>query len=104
MGAVNAYIMAMYPPGDEDKAAADLTSFWLKLEQDMVYKNWPLWLLQGLFFKSGIYNSEPFADTLEELASKYPEGYKRSFSIALTELNSGNYTRDDITDRFLQCG
>lgn len=92
MGAWNAFIMAMYPPGEEQKAAGALTQFWLSLRQDMVYEDWTFGLMEGIFFRSGLYNAEPLADTLKGLAKNYDHEFQRKISIALTDLNSGTFT------------
>jgi predicted acylesterase/phospholipase RssA len=89
MGAVNAFILGMHAPGDEEAAVNEILKFWLNLEQKMVYQNWFLGFLEGLTVKSGLYNNEPYTKTMNDLVNSYKHGFLRSFCISLTDLNSG---------------
>lgn len=91
MGAINAFIMGMHKPGDEKAAVNEILQFWNNLKQDMVYESWRFGFIEGFFMQSGLYNSEPFTKTLKNLLKNYVHGFKRKFSISMTDLNSGNF-------------
>lgn len=90
MGAVNAFILGMHAPGDEQAAVNEILDFWQNLEEKKVYKNWFLGFLQGVTAKSGLYDTEPYTKTISELINKYNHNFLRKFSITLTDLNSGS--------------
>ena len=89
MGAINAFIMGMHEPGDEKAAIMEMVAFWEDLQDHMVYKGWPFGYAEGFFSRRGLYNSEPLKATLKKLRDNYKHGFKRNFSITLTDLNSG---------------
>ena len=88
IGAVNGMILSQFPKGQESLAAAKLSAFWSKFEEESFYKNWLGWELNGYLFKSGLYNSAPMAKTLQELQTG---PYTRFFGVGATDLVTGNY-------------
>ena len=61
----------------------------------MFYKDWIGWLLQGLFYESGLFDSTPMIDTIK----KYDKGsYKRFFGVGTTDLYSGSYVFFNSSD------
>lgn len=89
MGAINAFIMGMHGVGDEKAAVSEMLDFWEKLSAEKVYENWDFGIVEGFFKRSGLYNHQPFAATLQALRSQYNHSFKRNFSISLVDLNSG---------------
>ena len=81
--------MAMYPPGEEQAAAQVITQYWSILSESMIFQGWDFGYLQGLFSKSGLYDYTPYEKTLQQLASLFPNGFKRHLSVGMTDLNSG---------------
>ena len=65
LGSINAFIMGMYPLGEEAKATQDLEKFWSGLNSDKLYNDWKLWITEGLFMRSGFYNTEPLKEILK---------------------------------------
>lgn len=93
MGAINAFIMGMHAPGDEENAVNEMLQFWQNLDSDKVYENWFFGYFEGFFTRSGLYNLEPFTQTVKDVVKKYNHGFLRKFSIGLTDLNSGNFPK-----------
>ena len=89
MGALNGFILSMFPPGEEEKAIQTLTHFWTTIEDSMIYQDWTGGLIEGLLLREGLFNTEPLETTLRNLAALYPEGFKRKLSVGMAELNSG---------------
>lgn len=89
MGAINAFILGMHAPGDEQAAINEMLQFWKNLDSSMVYKSWSFGYAEGLLSQSGLYNLEPFTKTLNNLVGKYKHGFLREFAITLTDLNEG---------------
>eukprot|EP00826_Nyctotherus_ovalis_P034886 TRINITY_DN2946_c0_g1_i6.p1 TRINITY_DN2946_c0_g1~~TRINITY_DN2946_c0_g1_i6.p1 ORF type:complete len:174 (-),score=34.27 TRINITY_DN2946_c0_g1_i6:667-1188(-) len=89
MGAINAFIMGMHGLGDEKAAVNEMLEFWERLSAEKVYENWDFGIVEGFFKRSGLYNHQPFAATLQDLRSKYNRSFRRNFSISLVDLNSG---------------
>jgi len=90
MGAINAYIMSKFPPGQEEKAIEALQEFWLNIKDENVYKSWTFGFVEGIFFKPGLYDSTPMKSTLQKLISQYPNLYHRKLAIPLSDINSGD--------------
>eukprot|EP00826_Nyctotherus_ovalis_P009727 TRINITY_DN12571_c0_g1_i8.p1 TRINITY_DN12571_c0_g1~~TRINITY_DN12571_c0_g1_i8.p1 ORF type:complete len:280 (-),score=56.85 TRINITY_DN12571_c0_g1_i8:320-1159(-) len=97
MAAINTFIMGMHAPGDEQAAVKEILNFWENLDEDKVYQSWFLGFLQGLLTKSGLYDLEPFTDTVKDLTDSYKHGFLRKILITVTDLNSGTGAVADET-------
>ncbi len=95
MGAVNAFIIATTAPGEEQRAAELLKGLWTGLGNNEVYRHWFWGYIQGLFFRSGLYNSAPLADTLQRLAKVTGGKYGRRLVVGMADLNTGTRGRGE---------
>lgn len=97
LGAINAFVLGMYPPGEEQKAVNELLRFWLTLTTGKVYKNWFFGLIEGLFYRSGLYNARPLRQTIAFLARHYAGDFKRKLNILMTDLSTGELVTAEET-------
>lgn len=58
-GALNAAGISLWPIGQEADMSDWLVNTWLNLTDSSVYKDWPLGIVNGVMFQSGIYNNSP---------------------------------------------
>lgn len=66
-GALNSAIFSEFEKGKERDAIEKIKKVSLSLKQDNFYKNWfPGGLVQGFFFKTGLYDSSPLLDTIKQ--------------------------------------
>jgi hypothetical protein len=84
--------MAMYPPGQEELAAAKLTDFWMNAQDNTFFDWWTFGYLEGLLSRGGLYDNAPYLETLKKLASQYPEGFKRKIGVVMSDVNNGIIT------------
>ena len=89
LGALNAFVLAMYPPGEEQQAAEKLTEFWNNAQDDTFFTSWTFGYIEGLFSRGGLYDTAPYKETLKKLAQQYPQGFKRKLAVGLTDVNYG---------------
>mmetsp|Transcript_9012 Transcript_9012/g.8977 ORF Transcript_9012/g.8977 Transcript_9012/m.8977 type:complete len:319 (+) Transcript_9012:43-999(+) len=87
-GAVNALIMSQYAIGQEAAAATALNKFWTSFTYSQFYKDWVGWIITGLKYESGLYDSSPMKKTLTSLASG---SFQRWLGAGSTDLLSGSY-------------
>lgn len=66
-GALNAGIIASFPIGDEKRAIERIKTLTLTIKQDNIYKNWFGGILQGFFFKTGLYDTSPLWTTIQRV-------------------------------------
>ena len=66
---------------------SELLQFWLNLSTDKICKNWSFRILEGLFFRNGLYDTEPLRRTLRGLVEEYKEKFKRKINIGMSDLN-----------------
>ena len=90
-GSINMGGVALFDKGDEEELVKFLSFAWQNLTSDDVYKNWwPLSVVQGVMFHSGIFNNQPLTDYLTELMlPKLP--FKRKYMISAVDINTGSY-------------
>ena len=65
-GALNAAILASFPKGEELEAAERMREFWLAAGRAKLYRNWVGYIVQGLFWKGGLYDSSAMKEFLKE--------------------------------------
>ena len=98
-GSINAGAIATFSVGDEDAMADFLLDTARTLTGDDIFKSWsapgpfgvlyPLGVLYGFFYRSGIFNSEPLLDFMQKkLASRGLTN--RKLLVGATSYNSGN--------------
>jgi hypothetical protein len=96
-GAVNAAILASFPPGSEVNAADRMKTFWDNSGNNALYKDWPGGVTEGLLFKGGLYNDKPLLNFLaSEMADIAPA--QRYVDVGLTDVLSGMYTNYYTSD------
>ena len=81
----------MFHKGEEKVAAEVLTHFWSTVEGSKLFENWDFGIIEGLFFKSGMFNTAPQRKTTQQFLDTYG-GFKRKITIGVTDLNTGNKT------------
>ena len=99
-GALNAAILASYPKGEELEAADRMAQFWIEAGKTSLFKNWIGFIIQGLFWKGGLYDSEPLKEFLTKEFSGDVKMY-RDIKIGIVDALTGDYldfTKDNITD------
>jgi hypothetical protein len=89
MGALAAYVISKFAPGQEQQAAEYLTNLWNAMESSWVYQNWDWGYVEGVFFKSGLFDSSPYVKTLENVARTLPTPFTRKLVIGMADINSG---------------
>lgn len=107
-GALNAASISIFAVGDE-KSAIDFTlNRWRNIKgKGDIYQNWWLGPLEGLFFKTGIYDTTPLDTFLHGIMDN--STLKRSFIIGATSILNGTYhtwdentlTREEIVNAIL---
>jgi predicted acylesterase/phospholipase RssA len=90
VGSMNAAGLSIFAPGDEKSASDFLVSTWRKIKgSGDIYKNWFAGPLEGLFFKSGIFDTSPLRNIIQETVKN--ETLKRKFVCGATNFNTGSY-------------
>ena len=87
-GALNAFIIAQTKPGDEETAMKRLDEFWTKFSWSDFYDNWTGWLVSGLFYKPGLYDSSNMVATVNALDQGK---IQRWLGVGTTDLISHHY-------------
>jgi len=87
VGAINGLGFAQYPKGEELQAVEFLLNNWRKTAQRDIFKSWPGGLLQGLFFKSALFNTDPELGYLNQSIAKVPN--KRKVAVIATDFVTG---------------
>lgn len=60
VGAINAMQMAMCPKDKQLEGARELEQFWYSIKgNETIYRNWTIPILEGLFGRGGMYDTEP---------------------------------------------
>jgi len=88
--------MAMYEVGDEVAMANFLNNTWRSIGKDDIYTNWLGGIIEGVLFRTAIFNNQPERNTLTKLVDK---PLFRKVVIGTTDANSGTYvifTEEDI--------
>ena len=89
VGALNALIISQHAKGAEKTSLAPaLEKFWSDFNRKVIYNNWTLGWLNALLFQSGLYNSAPMKQTIDNLNSGK---YERFLAVGTTDLLTGDY-------------
>jgi len=87
VGAINGMALAQFPKGQEEEAVDFLVSGWKKTKRRDIFKSWPGGILQGLFFKPALFNSDPELEYLAERIFTVPN--KRKITVTATDFVTG---------------
>jgi predicted patatin/cPLA2 family phospholipase len=90
VGAINALVLSRFPKGQELEAANYLVNFWKDFKYYQFYSDWWGGLVEGLFIKSGLYNSAPMNATLYEKLL-VNERFERMLVVGTTNLVDGMF-------------
>ena len=89
IGSINSLSFAQFPKGQEKQASDILMSLWLNLNgSSNVIKNWPGGVVEGITFRSGLYDTSPL---LAFLTSNVQTAPARTVYMGSTSLNSGQF-------------
>ena len=90
IGALNGGLLVQYKEGEEKEAAKSLLNLWFNISSSKIYEEWPLGILDGLFFHSGILSVEPLKKLINE---HFTRNISRKFSFGSTNANNGTFKR-----------
>ncbi|OMJ88016.1 hypothetical protein SteCoe_10177 [Stentor coeruleus] len=88
IGALNGMMVSQSSKGSESVLASNLLDFWKTFNTDLFYNHWPGWLVQGLLFESGLYNTKPME---KFISSTLKQDFKRILGVGATDLITGGY-------------
>jgi predicted acylesterase/phospholipase RssA len=96
VGSMNGAGLSIFAPGDEKNASDFLVETWRNIKgSGDIYKNWLAGPLEGLFFKSGLYDTSPLRKMIQETVKN--ETLKRKFVCGATNFDTGSYDTWDET-------
>lgn len=105
-GSLNTLGLAGFEASDVENAAAFIYALWNSIPDYNAYGNWPGGIIQGLFFKTGIFDLQPGVDWVTE---KWGNNVvKRKSSFATVDANKAEYivydynATDTLPDDFIQ--
>ena len=88
-GSINSLSFAGFPKGQEKQASDVLVSLWSNLNgSSNVMKDWPGGVVEGIVFRSGLYDTSPL---LAYLTSTVQTAPARTVYMGSASLNSGQY-------------
>lgn len=91
IGAINSVAFSLFEKGDEIAATDFMIDFWHNLTADVVYANWPGYIVEGAFWKSGLYNNTRFVDFLIEHVKL--NTIHRKVVVGATNARTGSFVR-----------
>ena len=77
VGAINASILALYPPGQEKDAVKELEELYFKYKPQDYWSFWPHYIIEPFYKQSFVDNSD-LMDIIDERLGERP--YQRKFS------------------------
>ena len=100
-GAINTAGLVGWAPGEEIQGTEWLSDTFNSLGSKDIWKEWPEGLSSSVFKEMSLLDSSPALDTLKGLLaqSQFVNGYKRGFTIAAENVETGEYTlftRDNV--------
>ena len=98
-GSINLGLVSVYEKGDEEAMVKDLSSRWANLKQDNLYVDWPLGKVSGVTHKSGLVNTQPLTDYLDNFFNEHGRSFKRQFVVSSVDVNTGNYMTYDNSEK-----
>ncbi|KAN0008940.1 hypothetical protein ACTFIU_010222 [Dictyostelium citrinum] len=104
-GSINAIGMSMFSVGDETSARDFLEKEWLSITRDDVYVNWKDGPIDGLFFKSGLFDTTPLLNLMTRLVNVTSLLQSdRGFLIGATNIDTGDFDRFNKSDPDIRLG
>jgi predicted patatin/cPLA2 family phospholipase len=94
VGSLNAAGLSVFEPGKEEEAIDFIIKTWKDIKGNRdIYDNWWMGPLYGLFYKTGLYDTEP----LHKLLAKLLDGrsLKKNLIVGATNIETGLYERFD---------
>ena len=95
IGSINAALLSVFDIGDEMSMVQELEAAWLNASKLNIYKNWPGGVVEGLFFKTGLYDSTPLRETYRAIYRG--RELKRKLDIGTTNLFNGTLTNFEMS-------
>lgn len=92
-------LFSSFAKGSEVDAAERVVGFWENASNNKLYQDWWGGVVNGLFWKGGLYDSSPFKTFLEGEFNDITE-LKRSVNVGITDALTGKYqmfTESNIT-------
>ena len=92
-GSLNSLALSAFAPDDVEGASEFAFGLWNSIPQHEAYTNWPFGIVQGLFFKKGIFDISPGIEWVtEQFGDKV---VKRKVSFATVDANKAEYYIED---------
>lgn len=88
--ATNAVLYASFDKGQEADAAERLVKFWDDASNSKLYQDWWGGVVNGLFWKGGLYDSAPLKTFLEGEITDI-NSLKRTVNIGITDALTGKF-------------
>ena len=64
VGSINAMGIALHKIGEEKKAVEWMNTLWSNLNASNIYVSWPYGMIEGIFYREGLWNNQPEFDYL----------------------------------------
>jgi hypothetical protein len=101
-GSINTAGFAGWAVGQELEATEWLSDTFTTLTSSQIWQEWPEGLARSVLGEMSLLDDSPSITFLNEILSepKFAEGYKRNFTIATENVETGEYhlfTRDNVT-------
>ena len=91
-GAINSAGISTFAPGDEENMLTWLSESWQNLKEKDVFTSWsPLGVVTGLTKKSGIFDTQPLYDYIDNVYKDVGYQTKRKLGVSCVDVNSGTY-------------
>ena len=100
VGSLSGLVLASFEVGREKEVSKILSSLWLTAKAREIFRNWKDGgIVRGIFFESGIVDSEPERELIESTFNKIGGEIKRVLSMGMTDVNEGKYyTPSDLNN------
>ena len=99
-GSLNTLGLSGYEPADAENAAEFLFALWNSIPQYKAFQMWPGGILEGLFFKSGIFDISP---GIEWVTDQFGDRtVKKKVTMAAVDANMASYEEFDYNATYTQ--
>ena len=99
-GALNTLGLSGYEPADAENAAEFLFALWNSIPQYKAFQMWPDGILEGLFFKSGIFDISP---GIKWVTDQFGDRtVKKKVTMAAVDADMGTYEQFDYNATYTQ--
>ncbi len=90
VGSINAAALSIFSPGDEKAGSDFLVNTWRSIKGSKdIYQNWFAGPLEGLVFKTGLFDTTPLRNIIKETVKD--QTLKRKFVCGATNFDNGFY-------------